>query len=524
MSLTSRSSAPPPIDTARLWSFRQLSSEFVADLKDVMVRYNKRTSAQHKRLVLLLIAIGALLRGYMLTLPITAEEAMAYMRYSHGSVGHILSAYDRPENQVLYSLLAKLSTSVFGVHLVTMRLPAYLAGVLSLPLFYFFVRSMFNRYIALIALALLASSGALIEQSALGRGGAVAWFLMVAALVIGRHMAITNNRVSGIVLGLVLALGSWSNTAMFPVVAMIYLWLYFYLGTRYKGTLARRLVTLAFSLAMCVLFTLLLYSPIVVQHGIGQLFIHPTTPRLDWSTFNALYPERAYDLWEWLVDTSAEWFAYAGIIAVVHAAYVSGKYRMFMLALFFSAVPLVFIKGRVAGPMDWLYVLYFLHLGMAIGTYYMLKFVHDKILPAWGKRSRTSIAAFALCVGTAIPGMLTIMERLPRLPEARACGNFLHLSVLPDDRVFVMQPWAYPVRFHALEAGLRSDAFEAGPNTGGTGYVVVSAMPIQTVQGVLEANGASLYAYDTWEMMRDWERMEIFAARLRDDATAGDAR
>ncbi len=503
---------------------RQLSTEFLADVKDVFVRYNKRTSAQHKKLVLLFIAVGALLRGYMLLLPITAEEAMAFMRYSAGSVGHILTAFDRPENHVFYSLLAKLSTSVFGVQLVTMRLPAYLAGVLSLPLFYLFVRAMFNRYIALIVLALLAASGPLIEQSALGRGQSVAWFFMVAALVIGRHMALTNNRFSGIMVGLVLALGTWSVTSMFPVVGLIFLWLYFYLGTRYKGTLGRRLVTLGFAVGAYILFTVLFYLPILVDHGTGQLFIHPTTPRLDWSTFDAVYPLRAYDLWDLLEDTYAEWFAYAGIIAVVYAAYVSGKYRMFMLAMLFAAVPLVLIKGRVAMPEDWLYILYFLHLGTAIGMYYLLKFIHDKIVPAWGKRSRTSMAALALCVGTAIPGMFTILDRQPRLPEAKACGEFLHHSVLAGDRVFVMHPWADPVRFHAMASGVNMDSFNTGPAADGTGYVVVSAMPIQTVQGVLEANGASLYAFDSWEMMRDWDRMEIFAARLRTDATAGDAR
>ena len=64
-----------------------------------------------------------------------------------------MSDYSHPTNHILHTLLTKLSTGILGVGPVALRLPAFLAALLSMPVFYLFARGMFNRYIALIALA-----------------------------------------------------------------------------------------------------------------------------------------------------------------------------------------------------------------------------------------------------------------------------------------------------------------------------------------------------------------------------------
>src|SRR5690606_34647780 len=101
-------------------------------------------------------------------------------------LGAILSDQVDPLNHVFHSLLAGISVSFFGVELVAMRFPAFLAAVLAMPLFYLFTRAMFSRYIAMIALALVASSAPLIEYGALAHGYSVTWLCMLAGLVLGR--------------------------------------------------------------------------------------------------------------------------------------------------------------------------------------------------------------------------------------------------------------------------------------------------------------------------------------------------
>src|SRR5436190_8190216 len=282
---------------------------FRSDLRDVRDRYRKRTSTAHKRFVLFLILFGAVLRAWMLFMPVTYEEAFAYLTFATRSFGTIMSDYSHPTNHILHTLLMKMSTSVLGPGLVSMRLPAFIAGVLTMPVFYLFVRGMFNRYIALTALALVASSGGLIEYGALAQGYSITWLCMVIALALGRHFINENNPVTAVLIGLACALGAWAIPAMIFIVAMIHIWLFLALVFKYDQSLRGRLSNLVLSLVVFILVALLLYLPVIMVHGLDQLFHHAALPERTWKVFALHYGDQALDLWAYFVVTAAVWVA-----------------------------------------------------------------------------------------------------------------------------------------------------------------------------------------------------------------------
>ncbi|MBK9286139.1 MAG: glycosyltransferase family 39 protein [Flavobacteriales bacterium] len=132
--------------------------EFRSGIRNTWYSLFHRSSSTHLRFVLGLIVLGSILRILQLSAPITYDEAFTYVQYASRPFHILLADYSYPNNHILHSLLVKLCTKLFGLHLWSLRLPALIAGILVMPVFYVFVRVMFNRYIALIALGLVASS------------------------------------------------------------------------------------------------------------------------------------------------------------------------------------------------------------------------------------------------------------------------------------------------------------------------------------------------------------------------------
>ena len=271
---------------------------FKTDLRHGISKLLKRTSVGHKRLVGGIIIVGAVLRISQMNMPVIYDEAFTYTNYASQPLHFLFSDYTFPNNHVLHSFLVKLSTGIFGVHLWSLRLPALLAGIAVMPLFYAFTRLMFNRYIALITLAFVASSGALIEYSALARGYSLTWLFMVCAMLAGRYFAKTNNMVGALLVAVFNVLGMWAVPTMVYASLMIYIWLMLYLIFNYDSTLRKRMLKLALSFITFALLTLLVYVPVIVVHSVDQLFHHPTMGENTWASFVSTHQDKAFELWE----------------------------------------------------------------------------------------------------------------------------------------------------------------------------------------------------------------------------------
>jgi 4-amino-4-deoxy-L-arabinose transferase-like glycosyltransferase len=486
---------------------------FMSDLRDMLDRYVKRTSPQHKRSILLLVLAGAILRAWMLFQPVTYDEARTYELFISRPWSTILSDHTDPLNHIFHSLLAKVTMMIGGRSLLIMRLPSFLAGVLAMPLFYLFTRAMFNRYIAMLALALVAASAPLVEFGALAQGHSLTWLFMMVALALGRHLAATNNQVTGILLGVALALGMWSMTTMIYPALAVYFWLLFYLAYRYEGSLKARMNVLVLSMLVFLLGTLLLYLPVIMNHGPGHLWDHPSLPERNWNSFRRAHQDGAFDLWVAIADTTGTAVALLGLLALLVAAFISSKYRILMFGLAAGAIPLVLLKARVAPPPVWYYSLFLFHIGTAITLFYALKFIQEKAFTSLGKRTRSWVTSILLFAGLSVAGTRVIKERIPRFPEAVNAGGYLAEVLAPGDRAYVEPPWDAPVRFHAMLGGVSRAQFHGLPGLNGWAFLLVVPSNGQLLEEVIEDNQLVPAHLGSMEHVKDLGRIEIFAAR-----------
>ena len=488
------------------------SAGFTGDIRRLIHELGKRTSASHKRFVIFLILVGVALRASLLLRPITYDEAFAYVEFATQPLGKLLSDYRDPANQLLHTLLTKFSTGLFGVGRVQLRLPAFVAGVLVMPLFYIFVRAMFNRYIALMALALVAASGPLVEYSALARGFSMGWLCFVTALVLGRHMIKENNAVSAVAIGVVCALGMWAVPTMAYAALLIYWWMLFSLTAQYENTVQKRIMTWLLSLVVFVVVTGLVYMPVILEHGFDQLLHHRTVAEQGWYYFKLHHQDRAFDLWAYLIDSSSVWIAVPGIIGMLYAAFISSKFRFLAFAMLLGAMPLVFVQTIIGPPQVWLYALFIFHLSTAIAVFYLLKFLQEKLFTRLGKRTRTAASALVLLVLFASLGMPMAWERSSGMPEARTCVAYAVRELTTGDKLFVQHPWDWPVKFSAIELGLSFDMLTGTPAPNVKVLVACSPIDEQSVRSVLLHNAQDPAMEDRFKMVLEPGKLKIFAA------------
>ena len=124
-------------------------------------------------LVILFTLFGLLLRASMLEQPVSHDEAFTYLHYVKNPFWDAISVYDYPNNHIFYTVCAWITTRVFGLSVISLRLPAFVCGVATVPLVYLLGRRVADKTTGAIAAALSAGCYVLAEQSVDARGYSV---------------------------------------------------------------------------------------------------------------------------------------------------------------------------------------------------------------------------------------------------------------------------------------------------------------------------------------------------------------
>lgn len=239
--------------------------------------------------LLVLTLLAAALRAIALNQQLWFDEIATLIDSVNRSLTAILTTYTSQNQHTLYSVLTLGSIKLFGQQPWTLRLPAVVFGVASIPALYFFGRLITTRREALLASALMVFSYHHVWFSQNARGYTGLLFFTLAA----SFLFIRGLEESGwslwLAYSLTLAFGLYLHLGMaFVVVAhgLVYLWL---LRTRAREL--RRMPDngkrpiAGFILAG--LLSLLLYAPVLPQ--LFARTLGEANPSIDWEWSSPLW-------------------------------------------------------------------------------------------------------------------------------------------------------------------------------------------------------------------------------------------
>ena len=117
----------------------------------------------HQLTFVLLLLIGLGLRLAFLFQPMCHDETVNYLYFAIPPLKYGLSTYPYPNNHLFNTFFIHFTTKIFGNSPWAIRLPAFSAGLLLIPLTYFVFKALYNEKVALLSMALVVPFSQLIE-------------------------------------------------------------------------------------------------------------------------------------------------------------------------------------------------------------------------------------------------------------------------------------------------------------------------------------------------------------------------
>lgn len=379
------------------------------------------------------------------------DESYTFFNYVNGNFTRVFD-YPIPNNHVLHSIFAKFSTLIWGAHPESIRFPAFLAGIASIPLAFCVCRTLLRGKSGLFASLAVAVFPYLVLYSTNARGYSIIVFLSLALTLIGAHFSTTPSTAASAILSAIAALGLMTIPTMAFPIAGIYLWLlcaYLLNGSNLQRILSEFVVP---SALMTLGFAAILYSPVVfVTNGLQSLVSNEFVQSQPSQTFfSQIYPHFAETLTDYSRDIP-EGFLLFGVILVVLGMYSAVIQRNWLIVLllpsmFVASAVLFLFKHGIPYPRTWIYMIPFVVIVADMGWTYGL----EKLTGRFQGAAITAMILVGIFYGVSLISTNAIEKYhdTGSFPEARVVARFLESIMDEDDAVDGIVPVDYPTYFY----------------------------------------------------------------------------
>jgi 4-amino-4-deoxy-L-arabinose transferase-like glycosyltransferase len=258
-----------------------------------------------------LCGIGLAERIYFLNRPMRFDEADSFLTFASRPLYVAISWYSEPNNHLFHTLLMHFSWMLFGDHEWALRLPAMLAGMLTIPATYWATRYLYGKHEALIAAALVATASPLIRYSAEGRGYTITCLLFLLLLLASRDLLEHDRPPVWLIWAVLAALGLYTVPTMIFGIGTAAVWVAC-CGWRMVARTQRRewYLHLAGALALTGVFTVTFYAPVLIASGWRSLTANSYVASKSFDYFIAHLPHNFADAWDMLtgdVPPALQW-------------------------------------------------------------------------------------------------------------------------------------------------------------------------------------------------------------------------
>lgn len=199
-------------------------------------------------------------------------DEMATLLLARNQLDLVISNYRVPNNHVFATSLANLSYLIFGYHTLTLRLPVVIFTILSVPAAYWVGRRYVHKTVGLLCVTLVITHPALNYYGGIVRGYPIQMTLILVLVGLLPYLSHRINQVAWLCYAVITALAFFTlPTSVYPITG-ISLFLGVIIWLNNKGIIRRQILTtwIIFTL-LAALFTLILYSPILVNWGLRSL-------------------------------------------------------------------------------------------------------------------------------------------------------------------------------------------------------------------------------------------------------------
>ncbi len=297
--------------------------------------------------VLALLVLGFAMRLGVFLNPMSFDESTTFVLFASRSLLDVLSDYSTSNNHIFHTLLSYLSTKIFGVSPVALRLPAFVAGLLIIPLTYWLMKRLFNANTALLAAGLVAVGPPIVEYSTQARGYTLQTLFFLAGFNVASYLRERSTITGWAVFIAVFAFGLHTVPTMLYGLAFVAVWMFI---TAARGQHLRTLIHLGPAMVAIGAGALLLYLLPIMRTGLPSTL---NLFRIPWADF----PEKLLGAlrtirWCWTGYLHYEFVGLLvlGFVAAVFPLHKRGLVLLILIAMLAGTLPLMIVQQSVPPP------------------------------------------------------------------------------------------------------------------------------------------------------------------------------
>lgn len=463
---------------------------FSCEMRGAWTRLTRRSEIPTLLAVVVITLVGLLLRLQYLFQPIRYDEAFTLTNFAAVPLWVGLSSYYAPNNHLLHTLLVHVTQSVFGTAEWALRVPAFIAGVLLIPMTYLAGRSVYSPAGGVLAAALVAGSAVFVEFSTNARGYTLLSLILLTLIALATQLTRAWTLAGLSIWSVIAALGFFTIPIMLYGWGAVLVWLVL---SAPRAQRRARLYDIVRSVRWTLLVTLFLYTPVLVRTGLQLLVMNRFVEPLTWSSFVSEWPAAAASVWrDWMrhLPHEAQIVLVCGFMISLIGGWIVPRTSVPLpLAAFAWSAPVVLVQRVVPFERVWLFLLPPFFMAAADGVVLVVRPLFKRI----PERVGTSVVGVA-GVGLALflSSRVAISQPHP-IPKIDAASAFLATYLRSGDRVVAEVPVDWPLRYYFARRGLSTDYLRpdrtASPD--GRTIVAVDEAEGQTFEAVTNASGLS---------------------------------
>ena len=397
--------------------------------------------------VLAVLGIGVFLRLWHLGRPIRYDEAATYLMYATHPLYRGLSNYSYTNNHLFNTLLVHFSIRAFGDTTFALRLPALIAGCLTIPMSWLTARTLYGRLAGILTAGCVAALPTFIEFSINARGYSLQWDFILA-MMCGAAILISRPSLKTAWLAFIAAGvgGLYCIPTMVIPASGLAIWML--VSAVSAGGLAqlkdflKKLVVAGFAMG---LLALLFYLPPILSSGPAALLSNRFVSPRETSFFGGLGPfaHATWLRWSEGVPAPIIWILLSGIVVgLIFYRKVSVYAVPMTVALWVWSFVFAWSRNILGYPRVWDYLLLAAIIAASAGLSLLLG-----LLGGLSEPRRVVFAATASVLLAVVVGASLIHERLlfrsnetGALVDTTQVVEFLKNELRPGDALVVNFP------------------------------------------------------------------------------------
>ena len=473
----------------------------------------------------LIFIIGITIRSLYISQPIRLDESITLMAYASDSLWHALSTYSAPNNHVFHSLLVNISLAGFGNYsLLALRLPAFIFGILIIPVTFITTSLLFDQKSALLSSALVSSSSFLIEYSTLARGYSLICLLTMLLILIAIKLSATQSFLWHI-FALLSAIGFLTTPIMLFPFGSIALWILHSAWLENKSIKMPNPFIIHYVLAMFSVawLTTLFYMPIILVSGVDSLINNSFIQPLPWDKFFANLSLSASGTWRLLLRDLPGWIKLILYLGVINSLITLWKIRIkYFLPLSILIWCSLIIIGRqvVPFPRMLIFILPIFFMYASNGIIQLFNSFHSFNSIRSYRVYLSSIVLLSVGLSSYVITSNSIYDSLEigTLREAEQIVLFLNPNLKTSDVILAQLPSTGPLEYYLHYYRMATPVLPSWDkislNTTNV-YIVVNIENGQTISSLINKVDIPQEFYEDIQVVKYFEYAQIYRVEIR---------